>query len=279
MAWVGGIKTFTMFCSRDLLMLSSTKSHLLISQQNGFTFPPHHLCTIHVSVYWAVVEKKACFVLHLLSSHEPRLVNSPKNGLKLLIHHLHNILLGVYWLVFWKCYPFWQNMPLMSDDCTFVIKNTYKLAKKIKKTNLIAHLNIYKVRIYQFLDICDSKAPFTYGPVQASQAWHRAWLGAWPRYAPVYTIGAGTAPTRSSIWPPSICVMSCVCWSLFFNFDDVTELVCNNYENSNLKKLFDVALFVNSRRHNSADQLSPHCVVIIAFLYYKSVWRSKIAMA
>ena len=32
---------------------------------------------------------------------------------------------------------------------------------------------------------------FTYGPVQASQAWHRAWLGAWPRYAPVYTIGAG----------------------------------------------------------------------------------------
>ena len=91
--------------------------------------------------------------------------------------------------------------------------------------------------------------------------------------------GPGTAPTRSSIWPPSICVMSCVCWLLFFNFDDVTELVCNNYENSNLKKLFDVALFVNSRRHNSADQLSPHCVVIIAFLYYKSVWRSKIAMA
>ena len=34
-------------------------------------------------------------------------------------------------------------------------------------------------------------APFTYGPLQASQAWHRAWLGAWPRYAPVYTIGAG----------------------------------------------------------------------------------------
>ena len=83
--------------------------------------------------------------------------------------------------------------------------------------------------------------------------------------------GPGAAPTRSSIWPPSICVMSCVCWSLFFNFDDVTELVCNNYENSNLKKLFDVALFVNSRRHNSVDQLSPHCVVIIAFLYYKSV--------
>ena len=43
-------------------------------------------------------------------------------------------------------------------------------------------------------------------------------------------------------------------------------LVCNNYENSNLKK-FDVALFVNSRRHNSVDQLSPHCVVSIAFLY------------
>ena len=30
-----------------------------------------------------------------------------------------------------------------------------------------------------------------YGPLQASQAWHRARLGAWPRYAPVYTIGAG----------------------------------------------------------------------------------------
>ena len=44
-------------------------------------------------------------------------------------------------------------------------------------------------------------------------------------------------------------------------------LVCNNYENSNLEKFFDVALFVNSRRHNSVDQLSPHCVVIIAFLY------------
>ena len=44
-------------------------------------------------------------------------------------------------------------------------------------------------------------------------------------------------------------------------------LVCNNYENSNLKKYFDVALFVNSRRHNSVDQLTPHCVVIIAFLY------------
>ena len=48
---------------------------------------------------------------------------------------------------------------------------------------------------------------------------------------------------------------------------EIRWLVCNNYENSNLKKLFDVALFVNSRRHNSADQLSPHCVVIIAFLY------------
>ena len=44
-------------------------------------------------------------------------------------------------------------------------------------------------------------------------------------------------------------------------------IVCNNYEKSNLKKFFDVALFVNSRRHNSVDQLSPHCVVIIAFLY------------
>ena len=41
------------------------------------------------------------------------------------------------------------------------------------------------------VDLCVSTAPFTYGPVQASQAWHRAWLGAWPRYAPVYTIGAG----------------------------------------------------------------------------------------
>ena len=62
--------------------------------------------------------------------------------------------------------------------------------------------------------------------------------------------GPGTAPARSSTWPPSICVMSFVCWSHFFNFDDVTELqwlVCNNYENSNLKKFFDVALFVNSQ--------------------------------
>ena len=30
-------------------------------------------------------------------------------------------------------------------------------------------------------------APFTQGPLQASQARHRAWRGAWPRYAPVYT--------------------------------------------------------------------------------------------
>ena len=44
-----------------------------------------------------------------------------------------------------------------------------------------------------------------------------------------------------------------------------------NYENINLKKFFDVALFVNSRRHNSADQLYPHCVVIIACLYHKNV--------
>ena len=36
-----------------------------------------------------------------------------------------------------------------------------------------------------------TKAPFTHGPLQANQAWHRARIGAWSRYAPVYTIGAG----------------------------------------------------------------------------------------
>ena len=43
-------------------------------------------------------------------------------------------------------------------------------------------------------------------------------------------------------------------------------LVCNNYENSNFKKFFDVALFVNSRRHNSVDVLSAlrgHCCVVV----------------
>ena len=51
------------------------------------------------------------------------------------------------------------------------------------------------------------------------------------------------------------------------DFDDVTELrwpVCCDYGNSNLN-LLDFALFENSRR-NSADQLSPRCVVILAFL-------------
>ena len=65
--------------------------------------------------------------------------------------------------------------------------------------------------------------------------------------------------------PPQFASCRAYADRIFFNFDDVTELrwlVCNNYENSNLNKLFDVALFVNSRRHNS-----PHCVVIIAFLY------------
>ena len=36
--------------------------------------------------------------------------------------------------------------------------------------------------------------------------------------------GPGTAPTRSSPWPPLICAMQCVCSSLFLDFDDVTEL-------------------------------------------------------
>ena len=39
-----------------------------------------------------------------------------------------------------------------------------------------------------------------------------------------YRSGPGTAPTRSSTWPPSICAMQCVCSSLFLDFDDVTEL-------------------------------------------------------
>ena len=64
------------------------------------------------------------------------------------------------------------------------------------------------------------------------------------------------APTRSSTWPPSICAMSCVCWSVFLDFDDVTEQrwpVCCDYENCNMN-LLDFALFANSQR-NSADQL------------------------
>ena len=79
--------------------------------------------------------------------------------------------------------------------------------------------------------------------------------------------GPGTAPTRSSTRPPSIFAMSCVCWSVFLDFDDVTELrwpVCCDYENSNLN-LLDFAIFANSRR-NLADQPSPRCVVILAFL-------------
>ena len=45
-------------------------------------------------------------------------------------------------------------------------------------------------------------APVTHAPLQASQAWHPARLGARPRYVPVYTIGPGTAPTRPSTLPP-----------------------------------------------------------------------------
>ena len=109
-----------------------------------------------------------------------------------------------------------------------------------------------------------SKSPFTYGPLQASQAWHRAARCLAP-IRPVYTIGAGHRANSTINMAASICVMLCVCWSLFLNSDDVTRLrwpVCNNYENSNFEKLFDVALVVNSRRHNSAD-----CVAILAFLY------------
>ena len=47
-----------------------------------------------------------------------------------------------------------------------------------RKTKLPTVLDQHKPRLH-------------YGPLQASQARHRAWLGAWPRYAPVYTIGAG----------------------------------------------------------------------------------------
>ena len=79
--------------------------------------------------------------------------------------------------------------------------------------------------------------------------------------------GPGTAPTRSSTWPPSICAMQCLCSSLFLDFDDVTELrwpVCCDHENDNFH-LLHFSLFANSRRH-SADQLSPRYMVIIAFL-------------
>ena len=53
--------------------------------------------------------------------------------------------------------------------------------------------------------------------------------------------GPGTAPTRSSTWPPSICAtMQCVCSSLFLDFDDVAELrwpVCCDHENDNLCRI------------------------------------------
>ena len=92
-----------------------------------------------------------------------------------------------------------------------------------------------------------------------------------PLRACLHLSGPGTAPTRSSTWPPSICAMQCLCSSLFLDFDDVTELrwpVCCDHENDNFH-LLHFALFANSRRH-SADQLSPRCVVIIAFYWEKN---------
>ena len=93
--------------------------------------------------------------------------------------------------------------------------------------------------------------------------------GAWPRYAPVYTIGAGHR-ANSIINMAALnfrhVVRVLIAFLKFRRCRELRWLVCNNYENSNLKKLFDVALFVNYRRHNSADLHSPHCVVILAFL-------------
>ncbi len=69
-----------------------------------------------------------------------------------------------------------------------------------------------------------SKAPFTYDQLQASQAWHRAWLGAWARYAPVYTIGAGHR-ANSIINVAALHLRHVVrVLIVFFNFDDVTEV-------------------------------------------------------
>ena len=53
------------------------------------------------------------------------------------------------------------------------------------------HIPIWRSITYVPFRQHQSKAPFAYGPLQASQAWHRTRFGAWPRYAPVYTIGAG----------------------------------------------------------------------------------------
>ena len=104
----------------------------------------------------------------------------------------------------------------------------------------------------------DTIAPFTYGPLQVSQAPIRACLHYWVGHR------ANSIINMAAL---NLCHVMRVL-NAFNQFCDVIEqrwLVCNNYENSNLKKFFYV--FVNSRRHNLADQLSPHCVVIIVFLY------------
>ena len=126
-AWVGGIKTFTIFCSRVLYLtcyLQLSPIYLFLNRM-AWNFS-HMTCVLYTSVstdqFWRnlicfplpitliTVFSKTCFERHLLSSYEPRLVISSKNGLKLLIHHLHDILVSVYWSVFGKCFLFRQNM-------------------------------------------------------------------------------------------------------------------------------------------------------------------------
>ena len=98
-----------------------------------------------------------------------------------------------------------------------------------------------------------------------NKARHLARLGAWSRYAPVYTIGAGYH--ANSIINMAALNLRHAVRTLFLDFDDVTELrwpVCCVHENDNFN-LLHFALFANSRRH-SAYQLSPQCVIILACL-------------
>ena len=123
MAWVGGIKTCALFCSRVLYLtcyLQLSPIYLFLNRMAWhFSHITCLLCTSgSTEQFWRnllpitliTVFFKTCFVRHWLSSHEPRLVISSRNGLKLLIHHLHDILVSVYWSVFGKCFLFWQNM-------------------------------------------------------------------------------------------------------------------------------------------------------------------------
>ena len=91
--------------------------------------------------------------------------------------------------------------------------------------------------------VLEYKASFTYGPLQADQVWHRAWVGAWPRCAPVYTIGAEHRANSIIDMAALNCRHVVRVLVAFLKCRHVTELrwlVGNDYENSNLKKLFDV---------------------------------------